>query len=192
MRHISIDIEALGLTPNSVVLSIGAVVFHPTASEITPAEDFSNIYHFSLPVGPQLLKERAVDPDTVRWWTKQSPIAYRAAFEDWVQPDIRAALVELSRWILGGLPSRSEDVVLWANPVTFDIPALISLFEDFEVEWPIHHMRQLDGSTLQALTGERNPPIEFAGTPHIALDDAIHQAREIQWHLKKLGTAKLF
>lgn len=192
MRHISIDIETLGLTPGSVVLSVGAVVFNPAASEITPTQDFSNIYHFSLPAGPQVLKGRSIDPDTVRWWTAQSPDVYRAAFEDGVQPNIYDALHGLSHWLQGGLPAQSKDVVLWANPVTFDIPVLISLFEDFEVKWPIHHMRQLDGSTLQALTGTPTPPIEFAGTPHIALDDAVHQAREIQWHLKKLGTTKLF
>lgn len=183
--HFSVDIETLGLTADSVVLTIAAVPFDPYGGIATyTALGTGHVETLSPPVRPQILAGRRVDPDTVAWWRRQTPKAAETLIDETPDLSLRGFYRTLQ------MHAGNKRVTLWANPAVFDLAVLRSLWVSTYPgeEYPIHHMAELDGSTLQHITGVANPPLDFMGTPHIAVDDAIHQAREIQWQMQKIQT----
>lgn len=75
MKHMMLDLETMGNKSNSVILSVGAVMFDIETGEI--GEYFYERIEFqsALDVG---LK---INADTVEWWMKQSDEARAQLFE---------------------------------------------------------------------------------------------------------------
>lgn len=176
--HVMIDLETLDVRPEAVVLSIGIALFEPNDPSKAPIEGYYGV----LDKGAQADVGRTVSQSTLDWWSQQSPQARTVLTA--VQKPVTAVLKSVIKKI-------EWDAVegVWGNGASFDNAMLKSLFADFgmELPWMFYHDRC--HRTVKALHerqfGRSNFPRQ--GTHHNALDDAMHQARELQFMLDQMG-----
>lgn len=171
MAHTMLDLETLGLTAGSVILSIGAVAFDPVAG--TLGETFyRNIDRASCEaVG------LTADPATEAWWAKQSP-EVRAALEA-DQVELGQALFEFAGFyeLRGG--------ALWSQGPSFDPILLAAAFEACGQPVPWAYDAPRDTRTVYELSGLT--PDRKRATLHNALEDAKAQAAAVHDGYVRLG-----
>ena len=170
MRHVMLDLEALSLSPNGVILSVGAVVFD---------EKQVGAKHYErLPVEPQQAMGRDVNFDTLSWWAEQSDAARKEAFNPNRPRLLNDTLVELSRFL--------RDSYVWANGAGFDLPMLRSLYMQAGLDVPWQHRNERCYRTMMAAHPVPKVLMEGSGlVPHHALDDAVWQAEMLQASMRK-------
>lgn len=168
-KDVMIDIETLSTSPNAYVLSIGAVAFNRDGENIDAG------IHLSLAPNEQ---RRAVTFSTVKWWTQQSKAAIDAAFAG--QTPTKLALRQLRAYIDQKCEGRPR---VWANSPSFDLTILRSLCEDFAEECPWGYRQERDFRTV--MDGrDWTLAVPRSGEAHNALDDAITQAKALQWAVR--------
>lgn len=170
LRHVMIDLETMGKTPESAIVSIGAVIFDPRYGKVS-----DTTFYRELDWEDQ---DRLVCSDTQEWWAKQSPKAKAAlhgldALED--------ALDELSEQ----LPA---DCKVWGNGATFDISFLENAYRQHnkEVPWKFWNIRDCR-TVLDMYESKRGGFNKNGGSNlHNALADAQYQAQYITMMWTKL------
>lgn len=214
--HIMLDIETWGRTPGSDIRSIGAVVFDP----MQPGGNRFNKPEMQFYIACYNPKGRwrkgdfveelarnenerlyplTREPETIQWWSEQSPEA-QAAFTNPV--DMRDALIQFAIWVesvseLGPPVPRYPDAVaegvrLWANDPQFDISILEVAYQVVQLPYPWHYRAPRSFRTvveLSGMTSEDKRQFD-TGTAHNALDDAISQAKIVCEAYKRLGLSK--
>lgn len=170
-RHVMIDIETMGKTPECAIVSIGAVVFDPRYGLVT-----NNTFYVELDYESQ---GRRICEDTKSWWIKQSPEAKEALFG---LDDLDTALEDLANW----LPA---DCKPWGNGATFDISFLEDAYRqvDQEVPWKFWNIR--DCRTILDMYESKRGGFGKSSNrkgAHNALQDAIHQAKYVTMMWSKL------
>lgn len=172
--HVMIDIETLGKTPGSQILSIGAVLFYDLARIDHPRE-------WIISSSSSRNAGFTTDPDTLEWWSRQAPSA-RKLLED-VESDsatsLARALVDLAGIVADGRH-------LWCKGVGFDFPILAEAYR--RCGWgkaPWHYRQERCYRTLAAM----RPDITPGANPdaHGAAADALHQARHAATILNALA-----
>lgn len=188
MKNVMIDLETLDTRPTSVILSIGAVAFDPTLNCLGDFLDAELTNRGELE-RQQTLFGRTVSASTVQWWMGQSALAKRIFSEQSMsgadRVDLQTGLKLLSDLIdaNGG----RDDVIVWANPPSFDLAILRSAYEATGIEVPWKHYNERCYRTLKALTKRQYKVKAFEGIEHKALDDALHQARNTMGMLSCLA-----
>ena len=66
-KHLMVDMETMAVSPNAVVLSLGAVHFDPYGT------GYSDSLYFRIDIDDQDALGREVDPNTITWWSSQPP-----------------------------------------------------------------------------------------------------------------------
>lgn len=169
---VMIDLETLGTTPGSVILSIGLVAFDETG--------LHNEFYTAVNLRSCLDAGLVIDPRTEAWWMEQSPEARRVLDESReTETMLNAALDRADAFILraGGR--------VWGNGSDFDMPILAAAYRNCgfgAVPWKYSDVRCY--RTLKNL----RPDILFqeTGVHHNALDDAKGQAKHAVSLLKAL------
>jgi hypothetical protein len=171
LRHVMIDLETMGTTPDSAIVSIGAVIFDPRYGVINMPG-----FYVELDWDEQ---GRGVCPKTQEWWNQQSE-EVRSALDG--IDELRPILRDLAKWL-------PKDCKVWANGPTFDISMLEDAYEQFSmyIPWKFWNIRDcrtiLDmyeskrGGTNRAMVRENL---------HNALSDAIFQAEQVNKMWSKL------
>lgn len=172
MNDLMIDIETYGTSLDSAVRSIGACFFNIESADIGD-KFYANIDHDSC-----LALNLYVDPQTKAWWSNQSKEAQAALTTD-VRP-IREVIENFRRWIVTNTSDKRE-LRVWSNGVTFDLPILAFVQAQLRLKPAWNYWMERDTRTLKWLaSATADVDIPFIGTSHNALDDAVHQAREMQ------------
>ena len=175
--HATIDIETLGTSPDTVVLTIGGIKFDPMADDGLHSE-----FYYRLDADEQIEMGRSVDEKTLEWWEKQ-PAEIKAEALD---PKDRIATDEtlkaLNKWLVG------VDKI-WCQGPVFDIGILENLYKKIGLHhnWSFWVIR--DSRTLFGLM-PKDPRKEINFAAHNALADAIVQSLCIQKVYKSLGVEK--
>jgi exodeoxyribonuclease VIII len=166
MNNIMIDIETLGVQPNSCILSIGAVRF--TDTELKDG--------FYVNVDPATCKEigMTIDKSTVEWWKGQPKQVRDSLLVD--QKPLTEALRSLRMWIGPGKPN------IWANGPDFDLVILSQAFELLGDNPPWTFRQYRCYRTMSRLVDVPRPE---SGLNHNAFDDAKTQALHL---IKILGS----
>jgi len=118
-----------------------------------------------------------IDVDTVMWWLKQDEQARHQLTKQDVHWGIEAALHCLTDFL-------SDEGCVWGNGATFDITILehaylaASQMPPWD-HWNVRDMRTIVDIAETDAMGFDRKWVKFEGTPHVALDDAKHQARVI-------------
>lgn len=182
MTHIMLDLETRGLKPGCVIASIGAVVFDPKSDHLG-ARFSTNIDQDSC-----LAAGLVLDPETVEYWEHPSRTGALAA--QLVDPrplnEVLADFAEFWREQGGHR--------IWAQGSDFDPGILAGAYEVFGIAAPwtregekkIHNATR-DTRTVYSLAGVSSRHAE--GVQHVAIDDAISQARAVQEAYRRLGLA---
>ncbi len=176
VKHIMIDIETAATGHDALVLSVGVAGFMPYDKD--PLSGNKSCYT-CLMLHEQLLMGRRADPDTCRWWAKQSDEAIQAA---WI-PAAQSCVSELHSTLKEYFTTGEE--IVWANGTDFDLTILESLFKDFGYKVPWRFTNKRCMRTLKEIKGVTKQPRR--GTHHHALDDAEHQAIQVSEYLKHVN-----
>ena len=161
MSHVVLDLETLGVAPDSAVMSIGAV-------SLGGSEFYAVIAN---PSGH-------IDQGTVRWWLGQRAEARQALLTG---SNEREVIQEFSVW-LSSL-RQSSPLRLWGSE-DFDTVILRSAYErnDLPVPWKYWEVRGL--RTALELAGIDEDAIPWEGIEHIAIECARHAATALKQALK--------
>lgn len=167
--EIMLDLETLGTTPGSVILSIGAAAF-----DIHKGYQSYN-FHQHLLLTPQMELGAQMNAGTVIWWLQQSEEA-RYAQTNAKRVDPRGVLQAFDLWLKG---TRLEGEGIWAHGLNFDLPILEALYHRYKLPLPWGYRDGRDTRTLFAMAGKKMGDFETPNPmAHDALQDAIYQAQE--------------
>lgn len=172
---VMVDLETLGTTADSAILSIGAVRFNIHGDSV-PHEG-PDTFYAEVSIDSNIKRGRRIDGSTLAWWMQQDQAA-RRVFTNKFKPDLTAALEVFVDWFAAA--GRAAETRLWSNGADFDIPMLNHALKtvDMTPPWKFFNHRCL--RTLRDLPGvdmiERPAPT----VAHNALSDAVAQARYTQ------------
>ena len=172
--HGMIDLETLGVEPDCVVMTIGAIKFDP----FTDTEPHSGLY-LRCDVDEQTAMGRTVDDNTLAWWAKQEDAIKDEAFGD----HDRVSMDQLTRAInkfCVGLD------VLWCQGPLFDYAILQNLYKQIGKPAPWHYWQIRDSRTLFAMMPQ-DPRKAIQESLHNALADCYYQAKCVQQSYKHFG-----
>ena len=187
--QVMIDIETLGKTPESVVLSVGAAVMDMETFAIVDKK------YWVMDLKEQK-NRRSIDAETVMWWMQQSDDA-RAAFRNLI-PNTNAITFKDE---LQALFNQYNTKTVWANGTNFDIPILSNYIYSYfmgpgdEVDLVPWNYRWQDMRSLATVMASVMPYnstfySQHASVAHNALDDAVRQAEYVLQCLKWINSKK--
>lgn len=170
-----VDIEALGKSPDSVILTIGAQVFDPSPGCVgwitQPLYDNVSGYYVQpylnvrVDVDSQIKDYgRKTDPETIRWWAKQTPEAQEDAFGVEDRIPLKHALQRFSA--MAALCKR-----IWSKGPTYDIMMLENAIAQTTKYTPWKFWNVRDARTVYGLC----PGLDTKLNGHLALDDCRNQ-----------------
>jgi len=170
-KHLMVDMETMAVSPNAVVLSLGAVHFDPYQNGYT-----DSIY-FRIDLDDQDRLGREIDPNTIDWWARQDPKIMEEAFS----PDNRISLVD-------GIDQFHKFAwgcdAFWSHGATFDLVILENIYKQLNKALPWNYWQLRDTRTLFDLGWDPEMP---KGNKHDALQDAIRQSIGVQNIYRKLN-----
>lgn len=163
--HMMVDLETLGTTGDSVIMSIAAIPFN-IESGATDEPFYANISIQSC-----LDHGLTVEGSTVAWWMQQDDVAIRRLFEGTAHL-LGTALADLSTKF--GL---YQDLKVWGNSARFDLGILEHAYAKAELRIPWEFRNERDVRTLVSFAPDIKKEMKFEGTPHNAIDDCLHQIK---------------
>lgn len=171
-----VDIETLATSPDSVILTFGAIKFNP----FDTYEEFDNGLYFRVNVDEQIALGRHVDSSTVEWWGKQNQEVRDEAFGD-DRVSLEEFTTSLNKFVVG-----VERI--WAQGPVFDIVILENLYRQLNkpAPWPYYVIR--DSRTLLKALGDTRTN---GAMLHNALADCVNQAKAIQTAVSKYELTSL-
>jgi len=165
-----VDLETMAVSPNAVVLSLGAVHFNPYGN------GYGDKLYFRINIDDQDALGREVDPNTITWWSQQDPVVMEEAFS----PDNRISLVDaidqFHKFAWGC-------DAFWAHGSIFDIVIIENIYKQLGKPVPWQYWQIRDTRTLFDLGVDPDMP---KGGKHDALQDAIRQSVGVQTVYAKL------
>lgn len=176
------DLETMGTSFNSAIVSIGACAFDP--AEEQTAADITERFYTTVTLQSCVTAGLQMSPDTIAWWLKQSKEAQMALFEE-PHRQLRQACIEFRLWVES---LRPRVTTLWANDPDFDYVILRNAFEAAGQMWPWQFWMHRSCRTIKDLAWPNGDVPDFrAGTlHHRADDDAAAQATMVQAGYRKL------
>ncbi len=165
MKHVMIDLETFGVTPQAPFVSIGACTFNPDTGNI--GERFYRRIDWN-----SAMEGRKIDPDTLSWWFNQSQAARDAI--NLPGEKMINVLEALALWL-------PKDCQPWGNGSTFDISMLEDGYRQcgLVVPWKFWHVRDVRTIVEVGKLVFNHKDLPFEGVEHNALHDAIHQAKYV-------------
>lgn len=168
-----VDLETMAVSPRSVVLTLGAVIFDPAGSGI-----LDEIY-FRINIDDQDKFDREINDDTLSWWSKQDSAIMEEAFS----PDDRIPLAEaMDRFhkFAWGCDQ------FWSHGATFDLVILEDIYRQLGKTFPWRFWQLRDTRSVFDLGLDPEMP---QNSKHNALADAKRQAIGVQNIYAKLRNA---
>lgn len=162
MDNVMIDLETLGVSSSSIIVSLGAVWFD---GKDRLGAEFYQVFDLD----DQAKYGRTINPSTVKWWMNQSEGA-RAVFQ---KPPTKTSTVLAD--FVDFLGEGNKWAKVWGNGVDFDNVLLGTLYETYGLQKPWSFGNNRCFRTLKNLVPSIPPDRE--GVHHNALDDARYQAR---------------
>lgn len=172
-----IDLETLGTVSNTVITSIGAVLFDSNGRVIDE-------FHSDVSMASCVDLGMKIDPATMSWWMGQSKVAQaHIVLPDETKRTLGEALLHLSDFLHEVAADPSETRV-WGNGASFDNSMMQYSYKLVGEELPWKFWNDRCFRTVKNICGHIKPDPRL-GTHHDALDDAKHQAS----HLIKISRA---
>lgn len=178
MNDIMIDLETLGTTADSVILSIGAVRFDSRGDTVD--ETGPNTFYCSVSVDSNTENGRRIDESTLAWWMGQSKEA-QAVFRE-PKHHLRLAIRDLLEWV--GPAGDNTSTWVWSNGADFDIPMVAHAARSFNLTLPWKFWNNRCMRTLASMPFADAVERPRPAVAHNALADAIAQARYVQLLMK--------
>lgn len=174
---IMLDLETLATSPDSVILTIGAIKFDPFDTDV---EMGPGLYH-RINVDEQIDLGRHVDQGTVDWWGTQKEEVREEALGEHNRISLEEFTKDLNKFVVGATR-------IWAQGPVFDIVILENLYRQLgkPTPWPFYVIR--DSRTLLKALGDTR---KGGALLHNALADCVSQAEAIQDAVKRYKLTEL-
>lgn len=170
MVEIMLDLETMGKGPNAAITQIGAVVFD-VEKRITLER--LQVY---VDLEDSVRNGGEMDASTVVWWLQQDADA-RNSF-NYATLSVNESLDLFTELVLRHEPAEDEGVPVWGNGASFDNVILRRTYERAGKIAPWNFWQDRCYRTiLKSLPGY--PKVDFEGVKHLAVDDAMHQVRQL-------------
>lgn len=204
-----IDIETLGLVMGSPVVTIGATLFDPYASD--SGEEMlrkSTLIRIDIADSIQYCNKDTISGETIRWWFEQQDEAIKALVTgDEPAVSIQEALTTLYRFFkdrgtyvnkqfFDGLSSLPKASRFWAKDPDFDMQLMRWYYEHPKLDghspwkfWECRSVRTMQDLAWPGGSSDR-PSFDVPGVAHDARWDSIQQAMTVQAAMRRLGLAK--
>ena len=171
---VMIDLETLGTTPGSVVLSIGAVARGSSLST-----NVADRFYARLNLRDSIYRGLKISSDTMSWWRKQTEEAWQESTSA-VTP-LRESLLAFAGWLLELRAGSAEAATgnklrLWGDSASFDLGLLAAVFRAADVTVPWSYQEEFCYRTLRAIRGSEKPRAKLQ---HDALSDAAAQLEHL-------------
>lgn len=169
-NSIAFDLETLGTTPGSIILSIGAVPFNIETGEVGDDKFYCNIEEESCRAFGLTESE-----DTVAWWNDPAQAKAKSLLVD-NKVSLGRALDKFAEW----LPPTAEAYGLWSRGY-FDEELLGAAYRATNQPEPWHYRAPRDARTFTQVAYDAGylfavaDPEEYIR--HYALDDAWFEAK---------------
>lgn len=175
--HAMIDIETLGIEPDTIVLSVGAVKF----DAYTQQEPYDRkIWRPS--VDEQVAVGRTTSDDTLAWWSKQPEDIQDLAFTEQGRLPVLEMMTEINRYLVG------VDKI-WCQGPQFDMLILENMYKQFA-----HHTNWMYWQIQDCRTIFNMMPVDprkaIQMNAHSADDDAYWQAVCVQKTFKHFSVTR--
>lgn len=162
MKHLMIDLETLGTSPDSVFLSVAAIQFDIATGKI------GNTFLQNVDLGSALKMGRTISPDTIKWWLEQRQNILLKMFKSPV--DLTVTLAALSKFCgLNGI------VYPWGNSASFDLGMLNHAFKQCGIAQPWQFYNERCYRTAVQLLPEDMKAIKDANLAHDPVYDCKYQ-----------------
>ncbi|NBP00019.1 MAG: 3'-5' exoribonuclease [Proteobacteria bacterium] len=163
-KHLMIDMETMAVSPNAVVLSLGAVHFDPYS------DDIADELYFKIDLDDQDKLKREIDPNTLDWWSKQDPAIMEEAFSPNDRIPLADAMDRFHKFAWGCS-------AFWSHGATFDLVIIENIYRQLNKNLPWNYWQLRDTRTLFDLGFDPCMPKD---SKHDALQDARRQAVGVQ------------
>lgn len=168
--HYVLDLETMGKGPRAAIVAIGCV-------RIEQGIITGSIYR-RVSLETSLQAGLQVDASTIEWWLQQDEAA-RAEIYKPAAIRIEGALANLAEFMGNNhLHKPNPKALLWGNGSSFDNVIVGNAFDACGIPRPWLFWNDRDLRTLLALYPEAKQ-LPFEGTKHHALDDAMHEAKQL-------------
>lgn len=170
MKNVMLDLETMGISANSAIVSIGAVEFD---------KDMGILDRFYEIIDLQSCIDKGFDIDgkTVVWWMRQSEEVRKELFK-YNPINIKEALQKFKDWL------GYDNLQIWGNGADFDNTILTNAFRKFKVIDPWKFTANRCFRTLKSSFPELQN-IKQVRCSHKAIDDAEWQANYLIELIKK-------
>lgn len=163
-KHLMVDLETMAVSPNAVVLTLGAVHFNPYAS------GYGETLYMRIDLDDQDKLGREINPETLDWWGKQDPVIMEETFSPDDRVPLAEAMEKFHKFAWGC-------DAFWSHGATFDLVILESLCRQLGRPFPWNFWQLRCTRTLFDLGYDPEMP---KNDKHNALQDAIRQAVGVQ------------
>ncbi len=168
--HYVVDLETMGTGPKAAIVSIGCVRVEQGQIAVP--------FYERVDLQSSIAAGGEVDASTMQWWLQQSAEARAEVNGSLGALDLNTALHLLAQFMADGRAT-PDKILVWGNGSSFDNVILRSAFERSWGKAPWQFWNDRDMRTLLAIFPEAKKAVDFVGTKHHALDDALHEARQL-------------
>lgn len=190
-----VDLETLGTAESAPIVSIGAVLFDPQASDT-----FESLYSRSflrlIDIEDAINVCGPAEAGTIKWWLQQDDKAIKRLVNG-EQVSLKTALTDLYIYThvrgdrfpeVSRLPIPTR---IWAKSPDFDCTKLDAACRKLKMKDPFPYYTRRCVRTAQDLAFPNGELPEFrGGVHHDARDDAVNQALMIQACYRALGMSR--
>lgn len=179
MSEIMVDLETMAVSPDAVIVTIGAVKFNRRDTN----DNINNIDKFYSRVNIQSCVDIGlkVDPATVEWWKSQPDSVSTEIYSPDNRHPIKLTLQKFTDWYV-----KTEPIThIWAHGSHFDIPILENAYKACNLIPPWKFWQVRDTRTLYEASGVHLSRI-YIKMKHHAMYDAFRQTIGVQNAFKKL------
>jgi hypothetical protein len=171
---IMLDIETLATSPDSVILTFGAIKFDPFDS----SKEMNDGIYFRIDIDEQSTLGRHGDDNTRAGGGNQAEDVREEALGEGNRISLEEFSKQLNRFIVG-----CDNI--WAQGPVFDIVILENLYRQMGLPCPWQFWQIRDSRTLLSSLGD--PREKNKAGLHNALEDAVSQAQAVQYVFKQAG-----
>lgn len=163
-KHLMVDTETMSVTPDAVILTLGAVHFNPYGN------GYGDKIYFRISIDDQDALGRQVDQSTLDWWARQDPAIMEEAFSPNDRIPLTEAMDRFHKFAWGC-------DAFWSHGATFDLVMIENVLRQMGRPLPWNYWQLRDTRTLFDLGVDPEMP---TGSKHDALQDAIRQSVGVQ------------
>jgi len=203
--ELMVDIETLGINMGAPVITIGAVLFDPYASD-SSEELLRRVFLRRIDISDAIAKADKIDGGTLRWWFEQTDAAIKALVGD-DAVSAQEAFTDLYQYchergafanekFFGDIRDFPKTNRYWAKDPDFDMRLMQHYYDlpDISAHQPWDFWSCRSVRTVQDLAwpegGLERPDFEVPGVAHDAGWDAITQAMTVQAAMRRLGLSR--